>query len=129
MYPNDENGANSLQEAALKNQEAALKSAQLDQLFVAYRDACPEPEPGVNFMPELWSRIEAREMSSNLFGRMAKALVTAALAATVILGMMVSTMNRSDNQFNGTYLEALSADHASTLEPLNLDRVSELEQH
>jgi hypothetical protein len=100
---------------------------QLDQLFVAYREACPEPDPGVNFMPELWARIEARQVSSNLFGRMAKALVTAALAATAILGLMVSTMNRND-QFNGTYLEALSADHASSLEPLNLDRVSEMEQ-
>jgi hypothetical protein len=101
---------------------------RLDQWLTAYRDAFPEPEAGVNFMPELWARIEAREVSSNLFGRMAKALVTAALAATVILGMMASTMNRSDNQFNGTYLEALSADHASSLEPLNLDRISELEQ-
>jgi hypothetical protein len=102
--------------------------SRLDELFVAYRDACPDFDPGANFMPELWARIEARESSTNLFGRMAKALVTAALAATAILALMVSTMNRSDNQFNGTYLEALSADHASTLEPLNLDRVSELEQ-
>jgi hypothetical protein len=101
---------------------------QLDELFRAYREACPDPEPGVNFTPELWSRIEAREASTNLFGRMAKALVTAALAATVILGLMVSGFTRAQSQFNGTYLEALSADHASSLEPLSLDRVSELEQ-
>ena len=103
-------------------------SSRLDELFVAYRGSCPDFDPGVNFMPELWARIEARESTTNLFGRMAKALVTAALAATAILGLMVSTSSRADNQFNGTYLEALSVDHASTLEPLNLDRVSELEQ-
>jgi anti-sigma-K factor RskA len=102
---------------------------QLDELFLAYREACPDPEPSVNFTPELWARIEAREVSTNLFGRMAKALVTAALAATVILGLMVSTFSHNESQFNGTYIEALRADRASSLEPLNLDRFSELEQH
>jgi len=112
----------------MRNEDRPEAESQLDQLFLAYRDACPEPEPSVNFMPELWARIEAREVSTNLFGRMAKALVTAALAATVILGLMVSTFNRAESQFNGTFIEALRADRASSLEPLNLDRVSELEQ-
>jgi hypothetical protein len=107
------------------NSQAELR---LDQLFLEYRDSFPDPAPSVNFTPELWARIEAREVSSNMFGRMAKALVTAALAATVILGLMVSTMNQNQAVYNGTYLEALSADHASTLEPLNPDRVSEMEQ-
>jgi hypothetical protein len=102
--------------------------SRLDELFLAYRQACPDPEPSVNFTPELWARIEAREVSTNMFGRMAKALVTAALAATVILGLMVSTFNANEGQFNGTFIEALRADRASSLEPLNLDRVSELEQ-
>ncbi len=114
--------------------ESQLAESHLDDWFVAYRDALPDPGPNAgwdsspNFMPELWAKIEAREVSTNLFGRMAKALVTAALAATVILGMMASTISRSQNQFNGTYLEALSVDHASSMEPLNLDSVSELEQ-
>ena len=101
---------------------------QLDRLFRSYRDACPDPDPGVNFMPELWAKIEARETSTNLFGQMAKALVTAALAASVILGLLMSTVNQPASNFNGTYLDALMADHASGLEPLNLDRISELEQ-
>ena len=62
--------------------------ARLDELFLAYREAYPDPEPSVNFTPKLWARIEAREVSTNLFGRMAKALVTAALAASVILGLI-----------------------------------------
>lgn len=102
--------------------------ARLDELFLAYREACPDPEPSVNFTPELWARIEAREVSTNLFGRMAKALVTAALAATVILGLIVSTFSHNESQFNGTYIEALRADRASSLEPLNLDRFAEMEQ-
>ncbi|HKD07468.1 MAG TPA: hypothetical protein VKB79_16320 [Bryobacteraceae bacterium] len=104
------------------------RNAELDSWLVAYRDACPEPEPSVNFMPELWAKIEARQISTNLFGRMAKALVTAALAATVILGMISTIGSQPDSSFTGTYLEALSVDQATTLEPFNLDRVSELEQ-
>lgn len=100
--------------------------SQLDELFLAYREACPEPEPSGNFTPELWARIEAREATTNVFGRMAKALVTAALAATVILGLMMSRLG--NESFNGTYVEALHAEHVSTLEALNLDRVSQLEQ-
>jgi hypothetical protein len=111
-----------------RGSDTSAAESRLDELFLAYRDACPETNGSVNFMPELWARIEAREASTNVFGRMAKALVTAALAATVILGLMLSTISRNQSQFNGTYLEALSADHASSLEPLNLDRVSELEQ-
>ena len=110
------------------NNSAHSAELQLDQLLLAYRDSFPDPAPSANFTPELWARIEAREVSTNLFGRMAKALVTAALAASVILGLMVSTMSQKTQSFNGTYLEALSADHASSMEPLNLDRVSELEQ-
>ncbi|MDP9169124.1 MAG: hypothetical protein M3N54_00790 [Acidobacteriota bacterium] len=100
----------------------------LEQLLCAYRNACPEPEPGVNFMPELWAKIEARQNTTHLFGRMAKALVTVALAATVILGLMVSTASQPNYTFSGSYLEALTADHVSSLEPMNLERLSEMEQ-
>ena len=104
------------------------ESARLDRLFAAYRNACPEPEAGANFMPGMWAKIEARENTSNLFSRMAGALVTAALAATVILGMMLSTASQTNSSFEGTYIEALMFDHASGLEALSLDRISEMEQ-
>jgi hypothetical protein len=100
---------------------------RLDEMFRAYRAACPDPTPSANFMPAMWARIEAREVSTNWFGSVAKALVTAALAASVILGMMISATNQSSAFFDGTFVEALRADHTSTLEPLHLDRISELE--
>jgi hypothetical protein len=110
--------------------ESPLEESHLDSLFLAYRDAAPDFDGGPNFMPELWARIEAREVSTNLFGRMARALVTAAVGASVILGLMVFSLSHSGNDgpLNGTYIEALRADRAATLEPLSLDRVSELEQ-
>jgi hypothetical protein len=109
--------------------EAELR---LDELFRAYRAACPDPEASVNFMPEVWARIEARQISTNLFGRMARALVTVALGATVVLGILLSSVSQSNASsiasYNGTYLEALTAERVSSLEPLNLERISELEQ-
>jgi len=105
--------------------------ARLDDLFRAYRAACPDPEASANFVPDLWARIEvvsaAREASGNWFGRVAKVLVTAALAASAILGIMISSTNQSSAFFNATFVEALRDDHTSTLEPLHLDRIYELE--
>lgn len=34
--------------------------SKLDALFAQYRDAIPDQDSGVNFMPELWRKIEAR---------------------------------------------------------------------
>jgi hypothetical protein len=106
--------------------EREARERQLDELFRTYAEACPDPEPGVNFMPRVWAGIEAREASRNVFGRMARALVTAALAASAILALLVS-MN-SDRGFSGTFVQALTADHVSQLEPFHLDRISEMEQ-
>jgi hypothetical protein len=101
--------------------------ARLDELFQAYRAACPDPDASANFMPNMWAKIEAREVSTNWFGRFAKALVTAALAASVILGLMVSSNTQNNGFFDSTVVEALRADHASSLEPLHLDRISLME--
>jgi hypothetical protein len=100
----------------------------LDELFRAYRAACPAPEPSANFMPNIWARIEAREVSTNWFGRVAKTLVTAALAASVILGMMISSANQANTFFDSNFVDALRADHTSHLEPLHIDRISQFAQ-
>lgn len=46
--------------------------ARLDDLFRAYRTACPVQDASVNFMPNIWTGIEAREVFRNWFGRVAK---------------------------------------------------------
>jgi hypothetical protein len=111
----------------MKSEDYSNNEHRLNELFLQYRDACPVPEAGANFMPEMWAKIEMREASGNWFGSMAKALVTAALAASVILGLLVSSMNQSTAFYNGTFIEALSKDRVASLEPLHLDRLSELE--
>jgi hypothetical protein len=82
---------------------------QLDALFRAYRDACPAPEPGVNFMPQLWRRIESRQSYSFSFRRMANALVTAAVAASICLGVYTTIHRPSDSAaYSQSYVETLA---------------------
>ena len=102
--------------------------ARLSELFLAYRDACPDPEPGVNFMPQMWAKIEARETSTNWFGRIAKTLVTAALAASAVLALLISSSSQPGAFFlNGSFVEAVALENASTLEPFHLDRTAAAE--
>lgn len=89
----------------------ASEEDRFDALLQAFRDACPAPEPDPNFMPHLWSRIEARRMSAFSFQRMANALVTAAVAACICLGVY-TTLHRSDTQYSQSYVEALAAANA-----------------
>jgi hypothetical protein len=103
--------------------------ARLNDLFQAYREACPDPQPSVNFMPAMWAKIEAREASTTVFSRVAKALVTAALGASVVMGLMSASYNQpAGTPYEGTYIQALAAEHVSDLEPLQVERISELEQ-
>lgn len=110
--------------------QSNMTETHLDELFHAYRNAMPDPEPSVNFMPEMWAKIEAREASSTIFSRMAKALVTAALGASVVMGLLSASGSQPavSSGSEGTYLQALAADHVSDLEPLQVERISELEQ-
>jgi hypothetical protein len=101
----------------------------LSDLFHAYRDACPDPEPSVNFMPAMWAKIEAREASGTIFSRLAKGLVTAALGASVLMGLLSASSSQPvTTTSEGSYVQALAADRASNLEPLQVERISELEQ-
>lgn len=111
----------------MEQQDPSKSEDRLDELFRTYRAVCPDPEPGVNFIPNMWAGIETREISTNWFGRVAKVLVSSALTLSAILGMMTSSRNQPSVFFNATFVEALRADQMSSLEPLNLDRISQLE--
>ena len=98
---------------------------QMDALFRAYRDACPTPEASVNFMPQLWNRIEARQNCTFSFRRMANALVTAALAASMLLGVYAALPHANNSDYTVTYVEALadanSLDTPDIVAPVRLD--------
>jgi hypothetical protein len=86
----------------------------LNALFASYRAASPDPEPSVNFMPQLWQKIEARERTSKVFTRWTRNLVTAALALSTLLALAVEiSRSRVVALPSQTYVEVLAEDNAS----------------
>jgi len=96
----------------------------LDSLFRAFRD-CPTPEPSVNFMPELWARIDSRQRFTFSLRRMAGAFVTAALALSLALGVYLA-VPRANPYYAQTYVETLTdasmADSSDIVAPVLLDQ-------
>jgi hypothetical protein len=92
----------------------AMRSSEerLDALFRAFAD-CPTPEPSVNFMPQLWARIESRQRVTFSLRRMAGAFVTAALALSLALGVYLA-IPHSNPYYSQTYVETLA--EANTLD-------------
>jgi len=107
------------------NQMRGSEDDQLDALFRAYRDACPSPDASVNFMPQLWKRIDSRQSSAFSFRRMANALVTAALTASVLLGVYTALPHSRAADYTVTYVEALADANAietpDIVAPVRLD--------
>jgi hypothetical protein len=62
----------------------------LDRLLHSYREATGYGEPGPNFMPELWARIESRRSASLTFVRLARVFATGAVAVTLLAGAYVT---------------------------------------
>ena len=84
---------------------------RLDALFREFAQACPDRDPGANFMPKLWQQIEARQTYSFSFRRMANALVTAAVALSIALGVYMS-IPRANGYMSQSYIEALAEANA-----------------
>jgi hypothetical protein len=94
-----------------RNPQEGSDEARLDSLFETYRAACPDQEPGADFMPQLWQKIEARERVSTVFGRLARNLTTAALALSVLLGLAVTIAGSRTGQLpTENYVEVLAED-------------------
>jgi hypothetical protein len=97
---------------------------ELDQLLRAYRAACPDPEPSVNFMPELWQRIESRQTFSYFLERMAGKFVTAAVALTLAMAAYLYVPQSNGVFYSQTYVEALMAgqtDNADLFDAVLID--------
>ena len=85
----------------------------LDNFFQRYKTSCPDIEPNVNFMPQLWKRIEARRSFSFAFQRLARA----AMAVSAVLSLLLLLLNAASDlhplavPIAPTYADALAADH------------------
>ena len=98
--------------------------ARLDALFREFASVCPDREPSANFMPKLWQQIEARQTETFSFRRMANALVTAAVALSIVLGVYMS-IPRTNGYSSQSYIEALAdanpMEAPDIIGPVNLD--------
>ena len=97
---------------------------KLDALFRKFAEACPDREPSANFMPKLWQQIEARQTYTFSFRRMANALVTAAVALSIVLGAYMA-LPRTNTYTGQSYIEALAdanaLDAPDIVGPVRLD--------
>jgi len=107
-----------------QNHKLEGDDGRLDALFQAYREACPDLEPGADFMPRLWQKIEARQGVPAVFGRLARNLATAALALSTLLGLAVTISGSRVAQLPAeSYVEVLAEEHNSAnldFEPVRL---------
>ena len=88
---------------------------KLASLWAKYREACPDPEPGPEFMPELWQRIEARRQAtvSLLFRRWAEVCVMAAVALSLLVSTLLIPHSQRSPVYQSTYLDVLAAADSS----------------
>jgi hypothetical protein len=88
--------------------------SELDELFVAYRNACPEPEAGINFRREMWARIDSRRTFSFVFTQYARlGAAVAALLCVFLLVLTQLTGGRVQSAPASTYADALAADQTA----------------
>ena len=88
---------------------------KLDALWVAYREATPDPDSGPEFMPNLWQKIEARRVeTTSVFRRLAKICVMATVALALVMSVVLIPHNSNDEAFySGTYVDVLAAEHSN----------------
>ena len=87
--------------------------AGLDALLESYRAACPDVEPGANFMPGVWQKIEARRGFWFVFLREARTALTACAALCLIL-LILNFITGSPARLTApTYADALMAEHSA----------------
>jgi hypothetical protein len=97
-------------------------NGELDLLFARYRAALPDPEGSVNFMPELWRRIEARQTFVARLKKLTQVFVAAAAAICLLLGIVLRAPVSSDTSVvRGNYIDVLAdANPAENLAALGI---------
>jgi hypothetical protein len=98
----------------------------LRAMFASYREALPDREPASDFMPQLWTKIDARRSISFSFGRLAKGFVSVALASCLAMSILFLTPVKPQSPIYGfTYLDALAADHSDDVVDVELSHAGE----
>lgn len=97
----------------MQNQDPMEQDPRLTELWLTYREACPDLEPRADFMPRLWQKIEARraENSLSIFKRLAQVCVAATVVMLALLSVIpVSQSADSLDLDSRVYTDILAAD-------------------
>jgi hypothetical protein len=86
--------------------------AKVDALFAEYRSAVPDIDGGVNFMRNLWLKIEARRNENvSVFRRLAQVCVLATAALTLAMAILIPRI-QTEPVYTATYVDVLDAAHS-----------------
>jgi len=86
----------------------------LDRLFEHYAQACPDIEPGANFMPAVWQRIDAKRGFSFKLASYAKILAVTAASLCLAAGLFeMSSYSPSKQLAAKQFVEVLDDDNDS----------------
>jgi len=81
---------------------------KLDSLWAEYRQACPDPEPSANFIPQVWQRIEARRRATSSLRHGAEVCVMAALTLTLLIAAFLIPRYQRQPVYQSTYADVLA---------------------
>jgi len=85
------------------------QNTELDQLFQRYKSSVPDPEASVNFMPELWRKIEARQFFLARLKKLTQVFVVAAAAICLLLGIAFQIrVSSGPQEVRGNYVDVLA---------------------
>jgi len=87
--------------------------SRLDALFHRYRASCPDIEPGSNFMPGIWRKIESRHSFWFVFQRLARTTMSGCAALCLVLLVLNFASPPQPGRASATYADALLADHSA----------------
>jgi hypothetical protein len=83
---------------------------KLASLWADYRAATPDSEPGPEFLPKLWQRIDARRAEPlSIFRRLAQVCVMTTLALALLMSVLIPELQQ-DPGVAGSYVDVLAAE-------------------
>ena len=85
---------------------------KLDPVWAAYREACPDVDPGVHFMPQLWQRIETRRgaVASSWFRLWAEVWLVATVTLALVMGaILIPRFQSNPPAYLASYVDVLAA--------------------
>ena len=86
---------------------------QIEALFRGYRASCSDVEPGPNFMPALWQKIENRRSFSFAFARFGRTVMAFSAVLCLFLALLNFTQRDAAAPAIPFYTDALAADHTA----------------